>query len=177
MASPSLPPERLEKAYQPAYLGARIERAAMHRRVEDRIQLLVILIAEGDETEGLEAGALSLTAAHGPQHLGHGVDRTGARLEGNFHEITSGEFALHLEQAAGDGNGLKLCARAATALHMDGSCNGSVEVDSGRTPGGVGLGEVSHSQRHYDTGREGGADYQSSGLGVCWGMDEPGIGK
>jgi hypothetical protein len=45
---------------------------------------------------------------------------------------------------------------------VNGSRNGSVEMDSGRTPGGVGLGEVGHSQKYYRTGRRAGADYQST---------------
>jgi|ERR1700722_9623154 hypothetical protein len=133
----------------------------------------MVLITQGYKAEGLKTGALSFGSclrlhlgfgfgpAHGLEHLCHSVDWAGAGLKGYFYEIAGGEFALQLKQATGDGKGLKFCARSAAAFDLDGSGDGTVEMDSGRTPGGVGLGEVGHSQEYYDTAKWAGADYQS----------------
>jgi len=130
----------------------------------------MVLISQGYEAEGLQAGGLywslnlrlGFDSAHGLEHLRHAVNGSGAGLERDLHEIARGEFALQLKQAAGYGNGLKFCARSAAAFNLNGSWNGTVEMDSGRTPGGVGLGEVGHIQRYYDTGPRAVADYQST---------------
>src|ERR1700733_11706740 len=129
----------------------------------------MVLITEGYKAEGLKTGALrlplklsfGLRPAHGLEHFRHSVDWAGAGLKGYFYEIASGEFALQLEQATGDGKGLKFCARSAAAFDLDGCGDGTVEMDSGRTPRGVGLGEVGHSQKYYDTAKWARADYQS----------------
>lgn len=142
----------------------------------------MVLISQGYEAEGLEARRFcrwlylcsSLGLTHRLEHLRHAVHRPGTGWEGDFHEIAGGEFALQLEQAAGYGNGLKFCARSTAAFHEDGSWSGTVEMDSGRTPGGVGLGEVGHSQTYYDTGRRAVADYQSTWpRAYAWGENRP----
>src|SRR5271166_2468526 len=132
----------------------------------------MVLVSQGYEAKGLKTRALRLRLrlylgfgfglAHRLEHFRHRVDRARTGLKGDLYEFTGGEFALQLEHAAGYGNGLKFCARSASAFNLNGSGDGTVEMDSGRTPGGVGLGEVGHSQRYYDTGRKGGGDYQST---------------
>jgi len=144
----------------------------------------MVLIAQGHEAEGLKTGALGwglylgfgFRPAHGLEHFGHAVDWAGAGLEGYFYEIAGGELALQLEQTAGDGNGLKFCARAASAFNLNGSSDGTVEMDSGRAPGGVGLGEMGHSHEYYDTAQwaEGRLPKQVT-TGVCLGRVEVGI--
>ena len=112
----------------------------------------MVLISQGYEAEGLQAGRfylrlhLGFRPAHGLEHFCHAVDGSGTSLESDFYKVAGGELALQLKQAAGYGNGLKFCARATAAFHEDGSWNGTVEMDSGRAPGGVGLGEVSHAE-------------------------------
>lgn len=83
-------------------------------------------------------------------------------MESDFDEIAGGKLLLDLKQSAGNGDGLEFCARSLATFRMNCSGNGSVELESGRTPVGVGLGEVSHSQWNYAIGRAAGADYQST---------------
>jgi hypothetical protein len=112
----------------------------------------MVLISEGYEAEGLQAGGfylrlrLGFRAAHRLQHFCHAVDRAGLGLEGDLYEIAGGELALQLQQASGYGNGLKFCARSTATFYENGSWNGTIEMDSRRAPGGVGLGEVSHAK-------------------------------
>ena len=103
----------------------------------------MIVVSESYEAERLQARAFKL--ARGGQHFRHAMDGTGTGVEGDLDEIAGGKLSLDAEQAAGDGKGLEFCARTPAALGMNRSRNGSVEMYSGRTPGGVGLGEMGHS--------------------------------
>jgi hypothetical protein len=142
----------------------------------------MVLIAQGYEAEGLEAGRLGwwlylrpgLGLTHRLEHLSHTMHWSGTGSEGDFHEIAGAKLALQLEQAAGYRNGLKVCARSTAAFHEDGGWSGTIEMDTGRTPGGVGLGEVGHSQKYYDTGQRAVADYQSTWpRAYAWGENRP----
>jgi hypothetical protein len=59
------------------------------------------------------------------------MDRSGPRVESNFHEITRGKLDRQLQQPAGNGNGLKFCARPLTAFGTNGRGDGSVQLHSG----------------------------------------------
>ena len=83
--------------------------AAIERGIERHAQLAVVIVAQGDEAKGLQAGALKL--ARGLKHFGHTMDGALAGMKGNLHEIAGREFVLQLEQTAGDGNGLQFGTR------------------------------------------------------------------
>jgi len=57
---------------------------------------------------------------------------------------------------------LEFCARLLATFGVEGCPNRSVEVESGRTLLGVGLGGVRHSHMNYATAEKVGADYQST---------------
>jgi len=137
-----------------------MEHAAVQSGIESHAKLAVVVVAQGNKAEGLKARALQL--AGGREHFRHPVDGTGAGMESDFDEIAGGKLLLDLKQSAGNGDGLEFCARSLATFRMNCSGNGSVELESGRTPVGVGLGEVSHSQWNYAIGRAAGADYQST---------------
>jgi len=107
----------------------------------------MVVVAQGHKTERLKTRGRKL--ARGLQHLRHRIDGARPAVESYFHEIAGGELMLHLQQAAGYRDRLKFCARTLAALGMDSSRNGTVELYSGRTPVGVGLGEVGHSHMDY----------------------------
>ena len=120
----------------------------------------MIVVAQSHKAERLQTCARKL--AHRLQHLRHRVDGAGPAVKGYFYEITSGQLMLHLQQSAGNGNRLKFCARTLAAFGMNGCRNGSIELYSGRTPVGVGLGEVGHSHLDYAIRAASCGDYQST---------------
>ena len=103
----------------------------------------MIVVSESNEAERLQARALKL--ARGRQHFRHAMDGTGPGVEGDLDEIAGGKLLLDAEQAAGYGKRLEFCARTLAAFGMNRSRNGSIEMYSGRTSVGVGLGEMGHS--------------------------------
>src|ERR1700690_330492 len=137
-----------------------MDQIAVQSGIERQTELVMIAVAQGNKTKGLQTRALRL--GHGLEHLCHAKHRPGAGLKAYFHEIAGGKLRLKLKQAAGNGYRLEFCARSLASGGMNGSRNGTIELDSGRTPVGVGSGEVGHSQLHYDTRRPGRADYQST---------------
>ena len=120
----------------------------------------MIVIAQGHKTEGLKTRSCKLSLRL--EHLRHRVDWTRPAVKSDFYKIARREFMLHLQQAAGNGNRLKFRARTLPAFGMNGSRNGSIELYSGCTPGGVGLGEVGHSLMDYAIKDVSWADYQST---------------
>ena len=137
-----------------------MDQIAVQSRIQRQTELVVISVAQGYKTERLETRALNLT--HGLEHFRHAKDGPGAGLKGDFHEIAGGKLLLKLKQAAGNGYRLEFCARSLAPVGMNGSRNGSIELYSGRTPVGVGLGEVGHSHLDYAMSPAPAADYQSS---------------
>ena len=109
----------------------------------------MVVVAQGNETERLQTGALKF--ARWVQHFGHSADSAGASVESDFDEISGRELTVQLEQAAVEGNGLEFCALPLAAFGHDGSCNRSIELYTGSTLAGVFLGEVGHSQENYAT--------------------------
>ena len=137
-----------------------MDQIAVQSRIQRQTELVVISVAQGNKTERLETRALNLT--HGLKHFRHAKDGPGAGLKGDFHEIAGGKLLLKLKQAASNGYRLEFCARSLASVGMNGSRNGSIELYSGRTPVGVGSGEVGHNQLHYDIRAPARADYQST---------------
>lgn len=81
------------------------------------------------------------------QYLGHAMHRPGLRLKRNFDEVTLRQRLSQSEQAARYRNGLQFSFRAASIFQTDRSQNGISELDPGRAPRGMRLGEVSHRSK------------------------------
>lgn len=113
----------------------------------------MILVAKRYEAERLQASALKF--ASGREHFCHSEDRTRAGVKGDLDKIAWREFLLNLKKSAGHGNELQFRARVEPAFRANGSRNRSVQVEPGRTPVGVGLGEVCHSRLNYAMGAPG----------------------
>jgi hypothetical protein len=99
-------------------IGYRIEEAAIKSGIERHAQPAVVIVAQGNEAKGLQAGTLKL--AHWRQHFGHAVYSTVPGVKGDLHKITGGESARQLEQTAGDGNSLKFGTRPLATFGNDG---------------------------------------------------------
>jgi hypothetical protein len=141
-------------------LGYGIEETAIESGIERHAQLAVIVVAEGNEAERLQTGALKF--ARRVQHYCHAVDCAGAGVEGDLDKISGRELVLQLQQSAVDGNGLEFGARPLAAFGHDCGGYGSVEVNAGRTLIGIGKGEVGHTKREYATVQTGVGDYESA---------------
>ena len=55
-------------------------------------------------------------------------------MESDLDEIAGGKLMLQLQQSAGNGNGLKFCARPLTAFGQNRGRNGSMKLYARRTP-------------------------------------------
>ena len=105
----------------------------------------MIIIFDGHKPEWLQhsIGHTSRRA----QNLGHAMHRPGLRLERNFDEVTLRQRLSQPEQAARYRDGLQFSFRAASIFQTDRSQNGISELDPGRAPRGMRLGEVSHRSK------------------------------
>jgi hypothetical protein len=137
-----------------------MDQIPVHGSIKRQTERVVISVAQGNKTEGLETRALRFM--HRLEHFRHAKDGPGGGLKSDFHEIAGGKLLLKLKQAAGNRYRLEFCARSLASVGMNGSRNGSIELYSGRTPVGVGSGEVGHNQLHYDISGPARADYQST---------------
>src|SRR5512133_1149523 len=79
------------------------------------------------------------------------MHRPGLRLERNFDEVTLRQRLSQSEQAARYGYRLQFSFRAASIFQTDRSQNGISQLDPGRAPRGMRLGEVGHRSNQYDT--------------------------
>jgi hypothetical protein len=70
----------------------------------------MVFVFDSNEAEGLQNAAGH--APHGAQNLRHAMHWTRLRLESDFHKVSLAQGLGQLEQAAGHGNGLKLCLGA-----------------------------------------------------------------
>ena len=102
----------------------------------------MIIIFDGHKPEWLQhsIGHTSRRA----QNLGHAMHRPGLCLERNFDEVTLRQRLSQPEQAARYRDGLQFSFRAASIFQTDRSQNGTSQLDPGRAPRGMRLGEVSH---------------------------------
>ena len=98
--------------------GDGVEKATVKGTIKRHAQFAVIVVFEGDEAEGLHAGALKLAGRL--QHFGHAANGAGAGMERDFYKIAGGEFMRQLQQAAVDGNRLYLRARLVSPVSYDG---------------------------------------------------------
>ena len=78
------------------------------------------------------------------EYFGHAMYGPGLRLECDFDEVTLCQRLSQSEQAAGYGDGLQFSFRAASIFQTNRCQNGISELDPGRAPRGMRLGEVGH---------------------------------
>ena len=105
-------------------------------------QAAVVVILDGHETEGLEHAIRELL--HRAEDFGHAMYRPGLRLEGNFYEVALSERLRDAQQPSSHGDGLEFSFGAAAIFEPDRCEDGISQLDSGRAPRWVRLGEVSH---------------------------------
>src|SRR5579863_8037229 len=122
--------------------GAQAQKAAVGSGFHHRAELLMVVVIERDETEGLENAAL--TFSHWLQHFGHALHVAGLRLEGDFDEVSLGERPLQLQQAAGDGDQMDVSHGPLSVAEFD-FCRGGCKLNSSSTMGRVGLGIMCHA--------------------------------
>lgn len=108
-------------------------------------QAAVVVIFNGNEPEWLQHSVGKVP--HRAENFGHAVHRTGLSLESNFDKVALGEGLSQTKQSASYGNGLQVSFGATSVFQTDGSQNGISELDPGRAPRGVRLGEVGHRSR------------------------------
>jgi len=72
------------------------------------------------------------------------MHRSGLRLEGNFYEVALSQRLRDAQQPSGDGDGLEFSFCAAAVFEPDRCEDRISQLDSGRAPRWVRLGEVSH---------------------------------
>ena len=111
--------------------------------IERGAQAAMVVVLKRDEAERLQDSAGRL--AHGTQDFRHAVNRAGLRLKGHLDEVALRQRLRQLQQAAGDGDGLKFRFCAAAVFEPDRSQDGISKLDPGRAPRGVRLGEVGHT--------------------------------
>ena len=102
----------------------------------------MIVVFERDKAKGLQ-----YSLGHTPrraEHFGHAMDRSGMGLKSNFDEVALRKRLGQLQQAAGHRNGLKFRFRAAAVFESNRSQDRISELDPGRAPRWVRLGEVGH---------------------------------
>ena len=92
----------------------RVQKTPVQSGIERHPQFAVIIVAKSNKAERLQARALKL--ARGIQHFGHAMDGAGSGVERDLDEIAGGKLMLQLQQSAGDGKGLKFCARPLAAF-------------------------------------------------------------
>lgn len=102
----------------------------------------MIIIFDGHKPEWLQH-SIGHTSGWA-QYLGHAMHRPGLRLERNLDEVTLRQRLSQSQQAAGYGDRLQFSFRAASIFQTDCSQNRISELDPGRAPRGVRLGEVGH---------------------------------
>lgn len=105
----------------------------------------MVVIFDSNEAERLEHSIRYL--AHGTEDLSHAVHGARLRLKGDFDKIALRQRLGQLQQAACDGNALEFGFRAASVFQTNGSQNRVSELDPGRAPRRVRLGEVGHRSK------------------------------
>ena len=123
-------------------MRAQSERAAVHHVLDRGAQLAVIVIFERDEAERLQHAVSRL--ARGSQYLRHAAHRAGLGLESDFYKISVSQRLPHTQQSAGYGNRFELSFSVTSVFQPDRSQDCISKLDTGGTPRGVRLGEVSH---------------------------------
>jgi len=94
-------------------IGAEQE-IALARCADGKTQSAVIVVVQGDKTEGLETALIR--DSPGVQHLCHAMHRTGLRMKCDLDEVAFLEGATQLQKTAGDGDSLQLGAALAVLI-------------------------------------------------------------
>jgi hypothetical protein len=102
----------------------------------------MIVVLDRHEAKGLQHTVSQ--PLHRAQDFRHAMHRSSLRLESNFHEIALSQRLRQAQQASGHGYGLEFSFGAAAIFKPDRCENGISQLDSGRAPRWVRLGEVSH---------------------------------
>jgi hypothetical protein len=102
----------------------------------------MVVVLDCHEAEGLQHTVSQLL--HRAQDFRHAMHRSGLSLEGDFHEIALSQRLRQAQQASGHGDGLEFSFGAAAVFEPDCCENRISQLDSGRAPRWVRLGEVSH---------------------------------
>jgi hypothetical protein len=104
----------------------------------------MVIITQCNEPEWLQDAIGG--HAGGREHLSHALHPPALNVEGDLNEVAFGERFGQMQEAAGDGNALESAFCALAIFQHDQSRNGSSELNAGRAPLRVYLGEVGHSQ-------------------------------
>jgi hypothetical protein len=111
--------------------------------IERGTQSPMVVIFQGNEAEGLQYAIRHFL--HRSENFGHAVHRAGLRLKGNLDEVTLSQRMGDLQQAPSHGNGLEFRFGAPAVFETNRSQDGIAELDPGRAPRRVRLGEVGHT--------------------------------
>ena len=103
----------------------------------------MVIIFEGHEAERLQHALGHLT--HRGENFRHAVHQARLRLKSYFDEVALSQRLGHLQQAAGHGNGLEFGFCAPAVLETNRSQDRVSELDPGRAPRWVRLGEMGHT--------------------------------
>jgi len=122
----------------------------------------MVIVGQCNEPERLQTRALKL--ARRTQHFGHAMDGARSGVEADLDEVAGGKLVRQLKQTTVHRNRLKFCALPLTIFGHYRGRDRSIEVHTGRTQVGVGLGEVSHSRFKYAMLVAVAADYESTGV-------------
>jgi hypothetical protein len=125
------------------------QQISLHHVIERRAQAAMIVILERHEAERLQHAVRRL--ARRAQDFGHAVYRPGLGLKRDFYEVALAQRLRYAQQASGHGDGLEFSFSAAAVFEPNRSQNGISELDAGRAPRWMRLGEVGHSQMYYRT--------------------------
>src|SRR5271165_2251157 len=138
--------------------GAQALEASVGAGFHHPAELVVVLVTESHEAEGLEDAAPAF--AHRVQHFRHAPHVAGLGLKGDLNEVTLRELPGQLQQASGDRNHLDIALGflAVAELYQR---RGSCQLNSRSTMGGVSLGIVCHGQTQYGTAGKSTRDYRS----------------
>ena len=103
----------------------------------------MVVVFKRDEAERLQYAVGHLP--HRGENFGHAVHWAGLRLKSDFDKVALSQGMGQLEQATSHGNGLEFSFCAPAVFKTDRSQDGIAELDPGRAPRRVRLGEVGHS--------------------------------
>src|SRR5262245_13001660 len=102
----------------------------------------MVVVLDCHEAEGLQHTVSQLL--HRAEDFRHAMHRSSLRLKTDFDEIALSQRLRQAQQASSHGDSLEFSFGAATIFEPDRCENGISQLDSGRAPRWVRLGEVSH---------------------------------
>ena len=102
----------------------------------------MIIIVQRDEAERLQHSVCRLPRRL--EDLGHAVDRARMRLKRYLDERAVSQRMCHLQQPAGDRDGLEFSFSVPAIFQANRSQDRIAQLDPGRAPRRVRLGEVGH---------------------------------